>query len=181
MKKLFLTLAVAVLSLSASAQVYVGGEFNVWRNWNENTTNFTIRPEVGYNLSDKWAIGLRFGYDYLYSNPGHYDGDHARNYVEIAPYARFTPWTIGPVGIFFDGGFGFATAKAKGADESYNSWEVGIRPGVSVTLTKKLSFISHIGFFGYRDSDDGVQAFGEDGFGLKLKGNDLTFGLQYNF
>lgn len=56
MKKLLLTLLVAVTSLTASAQVYVGGGVGVWRNPDANTTNLYIAPEAGYCLSDKWGV-----------------------------------------------------------------------------------------------------------------------------
>ncbi len=48
MKKIFLSVAVAAMSLTASAQVYVGGEVGAWRNSDANTTTVSIQPEVGY-------------------------------------------------------------------------------------------------------------------------------------
>ena len=67
------------------------------------------------------------------------------------------------------------------SSSSQNGWQVGIKPGVKVDLTSKLSFIAHVGFFGYQDADDEYCAWGEDGFGFKLDGNSLNFGLYYNF
>lgn len=90
---------------------------------------------------------------------------------------------MGKVNLFLDGGFGFATYKIKGNDSSDNAWEVGIKPGLSVNLTEKLSFVSHVGFFGYRDADDSVieDVFGEKGFGFDLNASQITFGLLWNF
>ena len=53
MKKFLFTLAAAFVTLTASAQVYVGGEVGFWRNWADgaNETTFKVLPEVGYNLS----------------------------------------------------------------------------------------------------------------------------------
>ena len=59
---------VAVMSLTASAQVYVGGSVGLWRDYNANETSFNLIPEVGYNLSDKWAIGLQIGYRHEYKS-----------------------------------------------------------------------------------------------------------------
>ena len=42
MKKFVLSLMVALMGISASAQVYVGGEAGFWRNSDENQTNFNI-------------------------------------------------------------------------------------------------------------------------------------------
>ena len=46
------------------------------------------------------------------------------------------------------------------------------------TMTKDLESLR---FFGYQDADDDNCAWGEDGFGFKLDGNSLNFGLYYNF
>jgi len=177
MKKFLLTLVVATLSLTASAQVYVGGEVGFWRNYNSNQTTFSLAPEVGYTLSEDWAIGLSLDYDYLY-NAG-----SKKNSFTVAPYARYTFAKFGPCNLFLDGGLGFATYKYKGASNSNTGWYVGIKPGVAVNLTEKLSFVAHVGFLGYRDSDDDhpYRAFGSDGFGFNVDGNNLTFGLYYNF
>ena len=156
MKKLFLTLVLAVATVAASAQVYVGGEVGLWRNSDANHTNFTLQPEVGYTLSKQWAI-------------------------DVSPYARYTFAKFGPVNLFADGGFGFYSVKPKNGS-SVSAWEVGVKPGLAVNLNKKLSFVAHVGFLGYRDSDDAIAGkLWENGFGFNLSGNSLQFGLNYNF
>ncbi len=173
MKKILVTALVALLTISASAQVYVGGQVGAWRNHTENLTNFSIAPEVGYNLSDNWALGIAVGYQYDYV-----DGAKC-NTIGVNPYARYTFAKFGPVNLFADGGFEFASRKWKGADAA-SVWAVGIKPGVAVNLTEKLSFVSHVGFLGYRDSNDHA-IHDNDGFGFNLDNSDLTFGLYYNF
>lgn len=69
MRKIFMTLVALVMTVAANAQVFVGGEVGFWRNYEDNHTSFTVAPQVGYNITDKWAIGLEFDYDYNY-----YDG-----------------------------------------------------------------------------------------------------------
>lgn len=174
MKKTLLIAVAAIASLTASAQVYVGGEVGFWRNHSQNETKFSIAPEVGYNLSDNWAIGVNFAYKYEYN-----DGAK-RNSVGVNPYARYTFAKFGPVNLFADGGFEFYTSKWKGGD-SENYWGIGVKPGVAVNLTEKLSFVSHIGFLGYRDSNDHATNKGFDGFGFDLDATNVTFGLFYNF
>lgn len=44
MKKILLTIAVAAASLSASAQVYLGGEVGAWRNSDKNHTSLPSIP-----------------------------------------------------------------------------------------------------------------------------------------
>ena len=194
MKKLFLSLIVAVCSLAASAQVYVGGQVGLWRNTDDNHTSFNLAPELGYKLSDQWDLGLSIGFAHEY-----YKGVKLNGF-EVDPYVRYTVAKAGPVSFFLDGGFGFATAKAKRGDvesDSFNQWQIGIKPGVKVSLSKKVDFIASMGFLGYRDNDDvkvtGIgdlddfvedaipSVYGEKGFGFDFKTSDLNFGLIYNF
>lgn len=172
----------AVLTLTASAQLYVGGEVGFWREWQDgvNKTNLNINPEVGYNLSENWAIGTTIGYNYFYQ-----EGSKL-NAINVAPYARYTFAKLGNVNLFVDGTVGFATYKVKEADgtkgDAQKSWSFGFRPGVSVNLTEKLSFIAHVGFLGYTKSDDSAHTpYGRNGFGFNVDGNDLSFGINYNF
>mgnify|MGYP005911981193 CR=1 FL=1 len=72
--------------------------------------------------------------------------------------------------------------KEDETDDSFNSWEVGIKPGLSIALNSKLNFITHFGFLGYRDTDEGsAKSWGKDGLGFDFSGNNLTFGLNYHF
>lgn len=194
MKKLFLSLIVAVCSLAATAQVYVGGQVGLWRNTDDNHTSFNLAPELGYKLSDQWDLGLSIGFAHEY-----YKGVKLNGF-EVDPYVRYTVAKAGPVSFFIDGGFGFATAKAKYRDwksDSFNQWQIGIKPGVKVSLSKKVDFIASMGFLGYRDNDDvkvtGIgdlddfvedaipSVYGEKGFGFDFKTSNLKFGLIYNF
>lgn len=85
MKKLLFTLVVAFMAIiSADAQVYVGGSFNLTHDKNADVTNFSIAPEVGYNLNKNWAIAAEIGYTHFKS-----DGNKA-NAFNFAPYARFS-------------------------------------------------------------------------------------------
>ena len=190
MKKVLLTSVIALMTVSASAQVYVGGEVGAWRNWEKgaNKSSITLLPEIGYNLDENLSIGTTIGWQYNYYgkkiNP--HNGKTLKvNSLRVAPYARYTFLKLDNVNLFLEGGFGFATSKVKGLD-AMNSWEVGVKPGVFVNLTDKLSFVAHCGFFGYRTSDDAipgvnVSPFGENGFGFSAKSTDLSFGLYWNF
>lgn len=187
MKKFLLMIAVALVSLTASAQVYLGGEVGAWRNSDANHTQFTINPEVGYVLSDKWDLGIGIGY-------GHnYQSGWKVNAFEVDPYARWSFVEFGPVKLFLDVTAGVATYKTKfrdgDASDANTAWRVGVAPGLKVSLTKKLDFVAHCGFLGYRDADDAyiqndgssLSPYGEKGFGFELSGNSLNFGLLYNF
>ena len=53
-------------------------------------------------------------------------------------------------------------------------------PGVK-DVKWENQFITHLGFLGYRDSDDEFDAHKNDGFGFQLQSDNLTVGLLYKF
>jgi len=180
MKKFLLLIAAVMVSVSAFAENwYAGGSFSLWRDGTENETTFTLVPEVGYNLNDRWAIGTGIGYEYLYS-----DGLHTNAFV-FDPYARFTFFKAGPVNFFVDGGFGLALGKSKFKDFSGDTlavFSVGFKPGIAVNLSEKVALVAHFGFLGYQGTNDAGNTAGytECG-GFRFSGNDLSFGFYYNF
>lgn len=175
MKKLFLTLIVAAVSMAASAQVYVGGEVGFWRNADANTTNFTLNPQVGYTVSDKWDLGIGIDLEHNYNR-----GVKA-NAFSVDPYARWSFVKFGPVSLFLDMGFGVGTYKVKDGGDAQVAWQIGVEPGVRVALAKNIDFVAHAGFLGYREADTSFARYGGDGFGFRLNGNDLSFGINYRF
>lgn len=184
MKKLFLTLLVAVGSLTASAQVYVGGSVGFWRDTDANNTSLYIAPEVGYSLSDKWDLGLGLGYIYTYEGYETHAGDGIKgNAFVVEPYGRWNYAEFGPVSLFLDMGFGIATFKTKGIDDADTAWNIGVKPGLKVSLAKQIDFVAHLGFLGYRGSDDDldIKVYGDDGFGFNFNSTSVTFGVYYNF
>lgn len=68
MKKKFLLLSGLVLSTCTvlQAQNYaVGGSVKAWHNHQDGITSFSVAPDIGYTLSDKWYIDMALGYSYL--------------------------------------------------------------------------------------------------------------------
>ncbi|MBR4296916.1 MAG: outer membrane beta-barrel protein [Bacteroidaceae bacterium] len=173
MKKIFTTMVLALTTMAMSAQIYVGGGANVWRDTDNNTTTAGISPEVGYKLNDKWALGMGLDCQYSYEK-----GDDIYR-VAAMPYVRYTAIKMGAVSFFADCTGGIAVHKVNGGS-SDTSWQAGIKPGVMVTLTPKLSFLAHAGFLGYRDTDK-HNYFDNDGFGFNMSSSDLRFGLLWNF
>jgi len=174
MKKFLMTLVAAfAVAMSANAQVYVGGGFGINGVDNGNTTVTTYKfiPEVGYNFNENWAAGVAFGWE------GASKG--GTKTLEVNPYARFTFVHTKYVNLFVDGGFGYKHTYNHGNDADL--WAVGARPGVAVNLTKKLSFVSHVGFLGWSQSKDNNSNSKTSRYGLDLDGNDITFSLYYNF
>ena len=191
MKKIILTVAVAAAALSANAQAYIGGELGVWHDPDADKTTFSIHPEVGYDLSEKWALGIDLGYNFGNTKKtaevlGHEVASVTTKTHDftINPYARWSFVKFGPAKLFLDMGFGIDVQKEKVGDTSSDAntaWRVGVQPGIAVNLSKHVDFVAHLGFLGYCDSNDGKNSAYGNGFGFKVSGNDLTFGIEYHF
>lgn len=178
MKKFLMTIVAAVAAVSVNAQVYVGGGlgFTSTSHDGESVTNFAIIPEVGYTLDENMALGLAFGY----AETGN-DNSKVKT-LAVNPYLRYNVLKFGRANLFLDGGFAFKNTDSKSAGYKTNEFAIGIKPGLSVSLNEKLSFVSHLGFVGYETSKpdyDGAKS--TNTFGLDLNSLNLTFGMYYNF
>ena len=168
MKKVFLTLALMLTTMAASAQFYVGGGLsftNTKVSGNDNTT-FILSPEIGYKLDKSFAIGAILEYQSL--------EDKMTSYA-ISPYLRCTMIKKGNFTLFADCALEFGKIKPEGG-ESQSCWGVGIKPGIGYAISSHCSLAAHLGWIGVRDYDD----MGDEAE-VSLKGNDLKFSLYYNF
>lgn len=172
MKKIFLTLMVMVAAVAANAQVWVGGSLG-FRTWSEakgidTKTQFDIKPEVGYDLSEDWSIAISFGY--TLQSPEDSDAD-SKSTISVNPYARYKLLKAGNFSLFLDGGL-----KYESADEA-NDWNIAIRPGAAYSINENFSVVAHLGDgLIYRGGDSKSQ----NGFALDVD-NGLSFGLYYAF
>ena len=116
------------------------------------------------------------------SNPVNIEGE-TQNYFTVEPYVRYTVVRSKYINAFVDGGFGYTHFNhAHGAAASVNAWSVGVKPGISVNLSPKVSFIAHVGFAGWKSAKADVDgAKSSDAWGVDLDGNNVTFGVYYNF
>lgn len=183
--------AAAMVAVSASAQVYVGGSFGVGSHTfdyghgdDKTVTTYKFMPEIGYNINEDWAVGAGFGWKGA-------NEDFAKA-VEVAPYVRWTPVHLKNLNVFIDGAFGYAhyyggsvDLQAKAPCESdvvkHDEVSVGLRPGLALELDEHFSFEAHVGFLGwsqitYDNSDTKITSVG-----LNLDGNNLSFGVVYKF
>lgn len=181
MKKFIAFAIAAIVSLGAAAQdFYVGGSIAAWRNGTEHTTTMGILPEIGYNLSDKTAIGTTIGWTY-----NHTSDKVTTNLFEIEPYYRYFFFKSGIVGMFLDGAAGIGAGRTSYDGEHSKTavtWEIGIKPGISVALSDKCSIEAHVGMLGYEGANHAAKDGGADeGWGFYLSGNQLKLGFYYTF
>lgn len=182
MKKLIALAAAAIISLGAYAEneIYVGGSLGVMHNSTTDVTAARILPEIGYNMSDQWAVGTVIGYSYTGNNAV---GNHS---FELDPYARFTFYKNGMVSVFCDGGIDFSLGathyKHGGSTKASATIGIGLKPGIALNLSPKFSIVAHTGLIGYTYANNAAKAAGKfSGGGIDLYNAPLTFGLYYNF
>ena len=188
MKKILLAAVVAFSSLAANAQIWVGGSLGANFKSVENgpkISQFTISPEVGYTLNDKWDIALAINTDLTSVE----DADNTMSF-SVEPYARYTFAKVGNVSFFLDGGFSFGTTNAVlsvnekyelessyvKAEDNTTTFTVGVRPGVKFAVNENLGLVAKLGWLGYKN----VKDFGNE-FGLNVSGAALSFGAYYCF
>ena len=128
-----------------------GGLVSFWQDNKAKTTTFDFSPEVAYLFNENW--------DSVSSGPT----SIRRGMVK----ARAS-------GHYLDGGFGFSTSGG------VKGWEVGLRPGACVDLTKGLCLCLRLGFIGYRDKFGAGEEAGlsTSGFGLRFAPEELQIGLE---
>lgn len=206
MKKILMTLVAAFVSVSMSAQYYVGGGvgFRTGTTTNEVTTagiktstdlksnGFSIVPEIGMKLDNKMAIGVALAYANSKSeyNP---TTTYKVNEFEIAPYFRYTLATWGNLSLFTDAQFRVLTGKetiettgAADVETKVNEWGLFIIPGISYQLNDKFNFVAKLGSgLGYantkRENESTNVVRKTSDLGLSANSLGLTFGMYYNF
>lgn len=178
MKKFFMMAALAVASMTASAQIYVGGSLgynSVKATENaEKTSTFSIKPEVGYNLDENWAVGIQLGYTSADN------GTKTKSEFEIAPYARYTFAKSGIASFFVDGGIQYVSL---GSDAKGSTFGVGFRPGVKIAASEKVDLVAKLGYLGYKSANDDAQhaGYAKEQIGFNIDNTSLEFGVFFNF
>ena len=117
MKKFFMMAVMAAATLTANAQWWAGGELELSSRHivgDENSeTTFTIKPEVGYSLTDKIDVAIALGYSHLKNQTvtvDEYTVHGTGNQFAVSPYVRYKFVKAGNFFAFVDGCIGFSTA-----------------------------------------------------------------------
>ena len=184
MKKILLTLFVAVCSLSTSAQLWLGGEFGLYgskiKDADEGNYTFTLSPEVGYDINDSWAIAAAINFSH---NNDSYDLNH--NSFGINPYARFSFAKVGQVKFFIDGGLEFgltsdevSTSANVGKSKS-DHFYIDFRPGLYYGFCEKAGLVAHLGDLYFHHNWNPDSDYKLNSFGLRIW-NSASFGVYFN-
>lgn len=182
MKKVFLTLALVLTTVVASAQWYVGGSLGFSKH--DKDTKYEIAPEVGYKLNDKWTVGAEVLFGIAKDQVLTIE-DEAFVYDQttfgIAPYARYTFLTAGEFSMFAEAYATIAHVKVKayGESEGETGFALGVRPGVAYNIDENWTIAAKLGD-GLNYQDKKLAGGDKSRFALELT-NGLEFSLYYNF
>lgn len=181
MKKIFMTLVATAMAVSMNAQVYVGGSVGVGSvklGSADAETTYKFVPEVGYSFNSDWAVGVALGYQKGLCSLGNgsYGQDVSTELLQVSPYVRYTAAKSKLVNVFVDGGVGFGSYKDLGTQ-----FQIGLRPGLAVNLSENVSFVTHVGFIGFESFSPKGDGDSSNTVGVDLDGNNITFGLYFNF
>ena len=147
MKKMILTALVAVASLAANAQVWVGGEvgFSATKTTIDGDKQgaaaaFNLLPEIGYTLNDKFDIALTIGLSHKNSN-----GKYNLEYINVPVMAKFYVTK----GLSLNAGLqvGFMTkAKVKGDGTNVDIKSICNKADFSIPLSIAYEFENGLSF-----------------------------------
>ncbi|MCR4662568.1 MAG: outer membrane beta-barrel protein [Endomicrobiaceae bacterium] len=208
MKKSLLALLFAVaLAVPALAEnMWVGGDLSysatnskvVWNGTDRNKqsqTSWSIEPEFGYSLNEKWDIGVDLAYaskqgvTEIYGVVVPEGGAVDTTEFGIAPFARFHVAQIAGVDVMFKGSVFYASGEAKDLVD-YSAYGIAIVPVISYSINETWSIGATLNFaeLSYTHADAKVKdaPFSiepkADEFGFNLNdGSLISIGFSYHF
>ena len=209
MKKMILTALVAVVSLAASAQIWVGGEvgFSAGKTSYDGNklgaaATFNFIPEIGYSINDKFDVALAIGLSHANYNGKTYAGtngfdagmtefdpalyDNNRNAFTLNPYVRYKFAKAGDFTFFVDGGFNYTRIHYSNApfrqlpdQKNATQWGLGFKPGIAYNLSDKVSLVAHVGELSYNFFK--AKELKNNAFNMGVNGNNISFGAYVSF
>ena len=178
MKKLLMTGAVALMAMSANAQLQkgnymVGGEFAA-ANFGLNQGagyNFQITPQAAFFVQDNWAVGpyVKLGFSGAKGSPttfGYGVGALSRYY--FSPGEQGIDSLLKHGRFFVEGNAGIGGTTISDGGASANGLDLGIGPGYTYFITQNIGL------------DASVKLNGNLGFGNRGTTSAIDFRLGLN-
>lgn len=111
------------------------------------------------------------------------------NSFTIQPYLRYNVVNFGKAKLFLEGYVGYTNINMKDesgsgndADETkVNAFELGIRPGVSISLSDKLDVVGKIGTLGFLSAKESESDVSLTRFGLDVDSYNVLVGFNFHF
>lgn len=169
MKKPFLTIVLACIGVfTAQAQIWLGGSVNA--NLNKEDKTFSVAPDVGYCIPNT-PFSIACAVEYAGSL---IKGEAYTHSLTVSPYFRYDICDLSErFSLFMD--------LASDIDAlEFNSFDIGLAPGISFNLTEHWSSEFSFAFLGYewrRETGESP----EQQFVLDFATVAPSFGIYYNF
>lgn len=207
---LLLAVALAAPVFAAEKNMWVGGSFGyssqdltITGGGDESvasSVSWSIEPEFGYGLNDKWDIGLDFAYSKNNAVTELYgwdlqnwmigsNGTVQTTEMGIAPFARYHIAKIAGIDVMLKGSIGYLKGELKGYGESvdYKTYGIAIAPIISYSINETWSIGATLNFaelsYIHAEIDDGSGIKPKtDAFGFNLNdGSLINIGFSYHF
>lgn len=192
MKRIITLVLIALVTLTAQAQFWVGGSMYIDRTKENSSflnidrkTTFILRlmPEVGYHLTDKVGLGVSAGYEFnsqhvVLDNPNQpfYDQKNYSNSYYLTPFVRYY-FNNNRLRLFADGELPFSTTHNQGNAETSFSMGLALRPGVEFEICSRMGLHCYLGALTYNHQWYGN--LNADSFSFSLK-DQINLGIYFN-
>lgn len=158
-KKIVFVAFLTIIASSVKAQWYVAGRFGFGAG--TEGTSYMILPELGYELNDKWEIGVEAGY---------MKASDASTWM-ASPYACWTFYQLGKCSLYLCG-----TAEFSEKMKHHFTFGLYVTPGISIPLGKHWELEAEVNnVLGLTTSKNYNQ------FGITTNTTGLTLGVEYHF
>lgn len=158
-------------SYGDSKRFVVGGNFSFWHSDDNKTTAIALSPGVMYLLNED----LGFGANLSLQNQSQQGA--STTYFLLRPFARYYFAHTNPLHFYLEGGLGVSSGGGT------TGFEIGVRPGMSLELSRLIHLNMYWGFLGYRNkfAFSGGEGTSSSGFGLSFSPANLLLGIEFHF
>ena len=118
---------------------------------------------------------LGFGANLSLQNHSQQGG--STTYFLLRPFARYYFAHTNPLHFYLEGGLGVSSGGGT------TGFEIGVRPGMSLELSRLIHLNMYWGFLGYRNkfAFSGGEGTSSSGFGLSFSPANLLLGIEFHF
>lgn len=154
-----------------SRRFVFGGSLSFWHNEDAKRTSVSLSPDVMYLISNQLGIGANFSLQNKSK-----DGENSTTYFLLRPFLRYHFGEVNPLRFFIEGGLGVSSGGGK------TGFEIGVRPGLDLALSRLVHLNMTYGFLGYRNkfAFSEAEGTGSTGFGLAFTPASLSIGIEFH-
>ena len=200
---LFLAVALVAPVFASEKNMWVGGSFGYnsdnmeYKNGSYSTTAWSIEPEFGWTIVDRWDIGLDFAYGraqnvstvYGVNLPAISPSGIEAEIVTVAPFVRYYLAKVAGVDVILKCSVFYSKTDLEtqyGYSFNASAYGISIAPIISYSINETWSIGARLNFaelsFLHSSWDDDTYDVKDNQFGFNLNGGSLVnVGFSYHF